>query len=360
MFYKLKKKMNKNFFIAAAVVATMASCSKSELTGINPENSNAIKFSPYAGKVNRAVQMGHAELQAQGFKVYSNIEGAAFGTFMPGLKITHNNSENTGGEGTAGTGEWGYTGTPYNWISATTNIEFFAFSTKNDLNADTNGLIKPTIAATAAEQEDIFVSEKESKASGQVDFTFKHVLSQVDFQVATGAGVEVEISSFEIQNVATVSADLDLKTGDFTTPTTLGNYTYGANESIGLQTVNQTSGSLKFSTLGDGTFMLLPQTITPWVPADNTTGARIRLSYKLKYDGVYVLGATTAVDAYFPLANPVGDWKKGTKYLYNLSLVKGGGAGSDIDGNPLLDSSPILFGVAEIDDWGLDQITPLN
>lgn len=332
-------------FFAVAALAVLASCSKNELAEVNPEAQNVVKFDNYLGKTKAAEIAGIDALKPQGFKVYADIYGATFGSFMSNLAVTWST-------------DWSYTG-DYSWVNAGTNINFYAYSTSQALTANASGLLAPTIAATAAGQDDILIAAKVTQASGTVNFAFTHALSQVDFKIDCGEGTTATINSFEIQGVNTASASLSLLDKSWATPSGAAlstAYTYGGGATtpafpISVAANGSSNAISGLGTPAPGAFMLIPQDILAWNPNDvtptTTVGARIKINYTLSFDGV---AALTNVDAYFPI--PSRSWVPGTKYLYTLTLSKNVGGGYDEDGNPLLSTDPIEFNVTSVSDWG--------
>lgn len=354
--------MKKILIAVAAISVALASCSKNEDGGTNPGNPNKISFANYNDKFTRAAVLDGTALKAQGFNVIANIVGNTdLTSFMPNVPITFSG------------GVWS-SATDYFWPGNNVAVDFYAYSSSQTLTPTAAGLVSPVIAATAAAQDDIIVSEKESQASGTVSFTFNHVLSKVNFKVVCGEGVEVVINSFAIQGVADASASLDLTTGNFATPSAgaarTDLYTYGSGSPFPL-TIAATDAGGKLLDGTAGAFMLLPQTgITGYVPNPSSPatgdGARIMISYKMKIDGVTIVENLTTPgdfrDAFFPL--PDGSWDKGKSYLYTLTFAKGSGGGVDPDTEePIIEGNgKILFDVAIVNGWDTDTdvVVPNN
>ncbi len=221
-----------------------------------------------------------------------------------------------------------------------------------------------TVQPTAAEQTDLLsvsVTTTAKPSSGTVSLTFRHILSQVDFGVIAGKGVDVEIQSVDLVNAATTST-YDLIAGEWTAPVT-GNASYAYFGGIADGNMPVWPGDLSVvaddqtpnpiyagSDATDKHLMLMPQTTTSWIPVGGSaptaeSGAYIVVTYRMSSgngtngtgnpreagfadatehpDNAGGVTGPLFVRVGFPLpADNAGKfvWKAGKSYIYHLGL----------------------------------------
>ena len=213
-----------------------------------------------------------------------------------------------------------------------------------------------TVQSTADRQTDLLAASATTNvkpATGTVSLAFRHILSQIDFAVIAGAGVEVEVQSIDIENVATTRT-YDFIAGEWMAPTT-GNVSYSY---FGITDDNAPSWPGTASVIADDLtpnpiytgsdaadkhLMLMPQTSPSWVPVSGTaptaaSGTYISVIYRMSNGAKGEVGFTDAsqhpdnaggvtgplfVKAGFPLpADSNGEfvWIPGKSYTYHLGL----------------------------------------
>ncbi len=157
-----------------------------------------------------------------------------------------------------------------------------------------------TVQPTAAEQTDLLavsVTATAKPSSGTASLAFRHILSQVDFGVIAGTGVEVEIQSVDLVNAATTST-YDLIAGEWTAAAT-GNASYAYFGGVAGGNIPVWPGDLSVvaddqtpnpiyagSDAADKHLMLMPQTAASWVPVSGSaptaeSGAYIVVTYRM-------------------------------------------------------------------------------
>lgn len=200
--------MKRSLFMLGVAVAALSSCSNNEVLDI--AESNAIKFSnSFVGKPTRGVTA--PELTTDNLKeMYvfaSNNDGQVFDD---NPKLVYRIGE---------TNEWGYD----NLVAweANKTYNFVAYAGKNlggsvTDNGDNTSLKFSGIVVNGDKdnQFDLLYSNTKSKTTTAVDgnpmidFTFKHLLSMVQFTLKSGFGAttEVKITNFKFYGVKTTGS----------------------------------------------------------------------------------------------------------------------------------------------------------
>ena len=191
-----------NLFLLFLMALIVMSCSKDETSMSIPQESNAIEFGTYVGRdaQTRAGVNNLTKLQGTGFGIWgyytngNNWSADNTPNFMWNQKVEWN--------ATATPNAWTYTPVKYWPTTKEDKLTFFAYAPYDDQDntttADNYGIVPsanniagtPTITFTikndAANMVDLVTANAMNKTSSAspaaVDFTFKHVLSRVDFQ----------------------------------------------------------------------------------------------------------------------------------------------------------------------------------
>lgn len=240
------------------------------------------------------------------------------------------------------------------------------------------------VADKVADQVDLmYAVQKQAKSESPVTLNFRHALSQVVFQAKNESAdkLYVEVSGVEVHNVASQ--------GTYTFPTTPTDDNYVNHEgTISDQTLaNQgawgstVTGSADYTTtftavavesdtavsltsandtdkeFNANAMLLMPQSTTAWVPADEPTVAETTGTYLLINCCIYnVAGdsfnAETDValwgtqGAHKQLAVPADfAWEQGKKYIYTLVFGQGNG-GYDPDPEDPNEPEPVLVPIS--------------
>lgn len=195
-----------------------------------------------------------------------------------------------------------------------------------------------------------------------VALQFHHLLSQVAFYGKLSSlfysfGWTVEVGGITLHNV-NAAATVQFATTSFTitaaTTPSRQDYTLAMNDSR--QAVSATSvatdagnKNIPLTSPTDVT-MLVPQTLTAWVPASNDGGTTVSAATEASYievemritdkNGQYVMGSA---DSYHTVYVPFGAiWLPGTRHNYTLTF----GAGYDASGNPNIETITIEAAIA--------------
>lgn len=228
-----------NLFLVLLMALIVMSCSKDETTMSIPQESNAIEFGTYVGRdaQTRAGVNNLTKLQGTGFGVWgyytngNNWATTNTPNFMWNQKVTYTDPS------------WVYTPVKYWPTTKEDKLTFFAYAPYDDQDsattADNYGIVPsanniagtPTITFTiknnAANMVDLVTANamnKESSATpAAVDFTFKHVLSRVDFQaLALDETLSGNLATETIINITSVKIDAGgefYKSGKYTLTT---------------------------------------------------------------------------------------------------------------------------------------------
>lgn len=285
------------------------------------------------------------------------------------------------------------------WPSnASQQLDFYAYAPTSTEGVTINGTDKKitsyTPSTTVADQKDLVIAyntgtKTANEASG-VPLLFKHALSQIEVKAkCANANMKVEIIGVKVVSVA--------KDGTFTFPTATTQSGTGHELALGLWNtassqktaymvrnsapveLTKTAQSLMPST--SGTFMLIPQAITPWNKQNNATTAGSYISVLCRISNVSGDNETlifpTTAGKYGFSAVAIGTtksdktWEPGKKYIYTLeffgtdsgggrfdpdpTVPDGGGGDTDVDTTDPKDGGkeilkPITFTV-DVEDW---------
>lgn len=277
-------------------------------------------------------------------------------------------------------------------------LDFYAYAPTSTEGVTINGTDKKitsyTPSTTVADQKDLVIAyntgtKTANEASG-VPLLFKHALSQIEVKAkCANANMKVEIIGVKVVSVA--------KDGTFTFPTATTQSGTGHELALGLWNtassqktaymvrnsapveLTKTAQSLMPST--SGTFMLIPQAITPWNKQNNATTAGSYISVLCRISNVsgdnetLIFPTTAGKYGFSAVAIGTTDndktWEPGKKYIYTLeffgtdsgggrfdpdpTVPDGGGGDTDVDTTDPKDGGkeilkPITFTV-DVEDW---------
>ena len=277
-------------------------------------------------------------------------------------------------------------------------LDFYAYAPTTTTGVTINGTDKKitsyTPSTTVADQKDLVIAyntgtKTANEASG-VPLLFKHALSQIEVKAkCANANMKVEIIGVKVVSVA--------KDGTFTFPTATTQSGTGHELALGLWNtassqktaymvrnsapveLTKTAQSLMPST--SGTFMLIPQAITPWNKQNNSTTAGNYISVLCRISNVsgdnetLIFPTTAGKYGFSAVAIGTTDndktWEPGKKYIYTLeffgtdsgggrfdpdpTVPDGGGGDTDVDTTDPKDGGkeilkPITFTV-DVEDW---------
>lgn len=221
-------------------------------------------------------------------------------------------------------------------------------------------------------------------ANGQtgVEVNFRHALSQIVFQAKnTNSNIKVDIEGVKVVNVVSKGTftypqettspnltgtdhdteyddtwgtwDLSSTTGDVVT------YEAGVTERTG---ITPSSEEVALTTVGGGELLLLPQTLSEWVPStgESGTGSRFLINCKIwNVSGDDEVLLWPGKNEYSEVAIPIPadtKWKQGKKYVYTFIFGEGAGYTPDGKPTPLI---PVRFDVT-VDDFQQGEDIPVD
>ena len=248
------------------------------------------------------------------------------------------------------------------WPSdASQQLDFYAYAPTSTTGVTINNTGKKitsyTPSTTVSEQKDLVIAyntgtKTANEASG-VPLLFKHTLSQIEVKAkCANANMKVEIIGVKVVSVA--------KDGTFTFPTATTQSGTGHELALGLWNtassqktaymvrnsapveLTKTAQSLMPST--SGTFMLIPQAITPWNKQNNATTAGSYISVLCRISNVsgdnetLIFPTTAGKYGFSAVAIGTTDndktWEPGKKYIYTLEFFGTDSGGGRFDPDP--------------------------
>ena len=252
--------MKKLFISMMALVAVVASCSKSAVVEVPYENV-PISFASYNGKtptVKSSSFVGNDSLSTYGFQVYGYLHNTAEDTPVYTANKEYMNKVVKGtntGTAEAPAWVWKYDGMSY-W-PGTLFLDFVAYglnaSSIITKDAQNSNVVTVTIPDAVAQQKDLLVAVPHKNVqyttnNGTVDLVFKHLLSRVNFALVTksGNGVDVTIEEIKLEGTFNTTGTIDLTAK---TPKT-------AEDTIGVPFITPSEATAKttYNFLGGNTF----------------------------------------------------------------------------------------------------------
>ena len=370
--------------MATLMVAGMASCSNEDADNqASVQNGNMIGFTANTNIVpsSRGYALNASNVGATLPNFQTWAYDAEDGGLYMGVSATEGRTVNNADENTDGVFEnaWSYTPVQF-WPVNALNFVAIAPATPNGVTGNSvaqDGTSKDitlttavTLSTNVEEQDDIMFAEadgiEKTTSGANVPYTFKHALSQIVFKgqlPTSGTITKVSIAEITLGNVPKTGNLVFDNNGDFfggtalapvaqITASTPANFTLDAGDlekavwdvnAAENPAVAGTPFDLTISNNADkkNAWMLLPQTVTAWTPADAselkaggkaeapTTGAYLKIRAQLEKDGVVVLEDTDPI--YIPLSI---SWDRSKKYIYTI----------EFNGTSAL--TPITFSVA--------------
>lgn len=317
--------MKKQILMVAAVALALGGCSKTETTGA--AQGGVIGFA--GSGIDNITKAGDLNDESfTKFYVYGGYGEGANQALFNGDEVT----------GTMN-GSWTYTNTKY-WANGTWN--FGAYSTNAPEGSVTpswyyeNGLTL-TVNAGMSNQGDLVyddetktVTDATSASNNNVSFTFKHLLSKIQFKFTKADNLKatkVELSDFKVSGITTNGTWTKGVQGTVTSATT-SEYTAWTGEMA--QEIDNTNGATA------GAFYVIPQTVgtfTIELNAKVTQGTEVIRNGKVT--------ATLPTTAY-------PEWGAQKAYQYTAQI-----AWENIDDEDpsTPETLPIVFDVTELEGW---------
>lgn len=339
----------------AAMALIFASCSKDEATSTNNNiaNPNAVGFEMGTGKISRATSSTLTTLEgdAAGIGVYATYKSTPV-QYINNIPYIYDDTES----------KWGWNGNDQLWPDAADYpINFYAYHPKSGTTLTSALTYEYTVGAVASQVDYLAANKtgitiKPSNAKAALDF--KHIMSQIKFQVAVGTGVTAEVQSIAIRNVGN-KATFNYATMAWNAAPAAGSYTNSYQYATVAKVANNSfTATTAADVTGDnGALILMPQDLRSlgW-DAAHATGAPTTQTYIEVVYRVYetatgkdIVGFTDATDhpKYTELSGTttgalyvkVGyglptNWEKNKSYTYILHL-----GDPEFDGGKLIDEN---------------------
>lgn len=366
--------MNKIYLFTAAfaVMASLSGCSDTELASIDTaQEKTPIGFHTVGSQMgSRATIINSGDITKTDFKVYAFDD--AGNAFMGnkdaefawnGVEINHK------------TGEWDYANSSDLCYWPDYSLNFYAVSpgTFEDqqlmnfyswkINKDEKKIKYQSFdeyaSASNPQNLDVMyaVAEGQTKSSGKVKLSFKHILSQIAFLAKTNdPKLEVEINEIKLFNMK-YSGTFTLPAAN-TAPATnnwqvvipeFGSHSFTVIKGVNIK-VNSTTVASNITK--NKPMTVIPQQLKAW--QTNSTTAKTKAEADFANEGYLGIGCKIKVNGEYKIGNPSGSeyiwvpfgdtWEPGKRYIYTLIF----GGGYTDQGEPIL--TPINF-TASAEDW---------
>lgn len=371
--------MNKIYLLTAAfaVMASLSGCSDTELASIDTaQEKTPIGFHTVGSQMeSRATIINSGDITKTNFMVYA-FDNA--GNAFMGKNDTDFNEWN-GVEINHKTGEWDYANSSDLRYWPDYSLNFYAVSPGRpedydlslsyswNINKNDQKIYYSTLdeykTKSGHQNLDVMyaVAKGQTKSSGKVKLSFKHILSQIAFQAMTNdPNLVVEINEIKIFNMK--------HAGYFTFPASANNVPTRTNwapnniDGGGAFTV-KTGAKITVNSTTDATdisnktpMLVIPQQLTAWQTntttpktkeaADKDKEGYLGISCKIIANGEYKKGGESKYEYIWV---PFGDnWEPGKRYIYTLKF----GGGYTDQGTPIL--TPVTF-TASAENWPTDD-----
>lgn len=371
MLSKINFLMNKIYLFTAAfaVMASLSGCSDTELASIDTaQEKTPIGFHTVGSQMgSRATIINNGEITKTDFKVYAfTNDGTAFMGNIDtddhemahnGVHIKYDNTTNAWTYAkSSDLRYWPIDPLDFYAVSPATFSEdlFFGwiFNPQKRIIKYTSSDEYNKDATTPAANVDVMyaVAKGQTKANGQVNLTFKHILSQVLFKAKTNDDkLKVEIENIKIRNFH-VGGTFTIPEGNPTSKnwsladiSPMFTLTAGMD---GTKTVTSTSTEIITKPM-----LFVPQSLTAWKPSekniDDANKAKLtylEISCRIEQNGTYLFGKDGFKTLYVPFS---ATWEPGKRYVYTLIF----GGGYTEESQQIL--TPISF-TASAEDWKAD------
>ena len=358
--------MKKKFLFVALSALALTACVNDETIEVNP--GDAVAFRATSGNATKSQIT--TTLNISDFKVWGYHQSAAEPSvttpFMEDQLVQRIS------------GVWTYSPTRF-WPESGT-IDFYSVSpykTPGISIMKTEQIIKDyTVNTNISLQKDLLYAVNmgcSKAANGQtgVEVNFRHALSQIVFQAKnTNSNIKVDIEGVKVVNVVskgtftypkkTTSPNLVGTDKDTEYDDTWGDwYEAGVTERTG---ITPSSEEVALTTVGGGELLLLPQTLSEWVPStgESGTGSRFLINCKIwNVSGDDEVLLWPGKNEYSEVAIPIPadtKWKQGKKYVYTFIFGEGAGYTPDGKPTPLI---PVRFDVT-VDDFQQGDNTDMD
>ena len=193
---------------------------------------------------------------------------------------------------------------------------FYAFSAGTFYWKGGSPYIHFDVDAFVAPQKDLLVAKTAPITGNEVDLSFNHICSAVQFKICKTAAMAdyvITVNTVDLCNVVN-QGDYYFNTGDWS----LESKTYYRLNTAPI-TLGTEATDLDLAS-GSQYLFMIPQTLEAWdktAISSSTTGCYLCLNCTIQKGGSYIAGYETNHDAYLPIG---GTWEKGKKYIITLNV----------------------------------------
>ena len=370
--------MKKSLYILAAA-AIVAGCSSNDLRNDIVQEEVPIGFTKvYIEKGTKAITTGayttaNFETVGNTFGVFAfkqtatqtdysifGVEGEGDDAVIKDVEVEYKNGLSTDLYENAK--DWAYSPLKY-WDKTATEYNFFAYaphqsdftgtaalegSTSDGFSFSITGFKQATTQSSMIDLMTDMTSQKSvtnstTKKIGENDvaFTFGHILSNINVEMAVSAALKADKTNNPV-TVVSVSLGAIKMDGSYAYSTSSSAWTLASTPTTASFAGTQTSGNVFASdalnkvdaTAENGGFTAVPaMTDLLFVPQSVDDDYAITIQYKI---GVEVFDKTIKLSEFKNGDNSLATWASGYKYTYRI----------------VIGPNPILFDIAAVSDWG--------
>jgi hypothetical protein len=365
-------------FSLAAAVLLFASCTKEETTSVVANNEpDAIGFDFSTGKTGtRATSSNLATLKGDtsGIGIYAN------NTSSPTKFI-----DNEAYKWDVTNAKWIWASTEQKWPTTTAGypIDFYAYYPKSETSLTSTLTKQYTINTNPTSQKDLLAANQLGVAtrpiSSNVALNFQHILSKIDFKLAVGPSVTVEVQSIVVRNAGSVRTfDYSTLAWTSTNPTTNTGYAYmTAPVAVANKFVGSAAATPASVTGSSGSMMLIPQDFSSraWAmtAAPTSSDAYLEVVYRMydsttnkdvvgygdatKHPDYVTLGSSETGGLWVKVGYPLPTvWNMGKAYTYTIYLGTLDASGGNLVDPDFMDDSGADSGLPVVDPSNNDPI----
>ena len=273
--------------------------------------------------------------------------------------------------------------TEHYWPTNDKELTFYAWApVAIDLDSEPDpavdaSTITYTPEETITDQDDLITvaatGTKEENENTGVELSFKHALSQIEVQADyDGDKYTINVQGVKIANVygtgtytfGLENLGVEPEYGSWTDRSGMTDYDETYSSSVSL---TKEAGAQSIMGEGNGTWMLIPQTLTGWNIEEDASnsdkGTYLAAYIQIKQGSEPIYPITETPDSYAWAAVPLsGTWDPNTKYTYTLHFTDGSVGtippGDPEEGEDIL-GQPIKFTV-EVHPWTVEGDTSVD
>lgn len=208
------------------------------------------------------------------------------------------------------------------WITSPTSSPsgtntFYAFSAGTFNWNGGSPYLSFSVENNVTPQKDLLVAKTAPISGNEVDLSFDHICSAVQFKICKTAAMAdyvITVNTVDLCNVVN-QGDYEFNTGNWSLGSSKTYYTLNSAPF----TLETTATDLNLAS-GSQYLFMIPQTLEAWdktAISPSTTGCYLRLDCTIQKGESYVAYYETNNYAYLPIG---GTWERGKKYIITLNV----------------------------------------